>query len=256
MKHGKYFGSDNVANDTNKELKWCSENGLDLKNLNEMRLWIDEVKKRLLGFRIKNLPSQQTIWNPREKIFALKIAFAGAFGIGNFFSKAVNLTCNREVFNLVEENDPRKTVYFRNMNTNIIGAVYEEQIISALDSEEICGKNTKMAVTFDEKGSQRVLITFNNDSYDDNEDKVAPEVYNAVKLRLIKGGIYFRVMDPISTQQFALDHKMGIIKDSKFQINRTFLAHPELCPLPTCFEVELKGYITHVISWYVVLIVN
>lgn len=241
-KRSKYFTPEN------SEAQWCTENGIDFKNINEMRLWIDEVRNRLRHFKIENLPhGHQPIWNKREKVFAVKIAIAAAFGIGNFSIPAINVTCERDAFNMVEDLDPRNTVYFRNMPKNIIGRVYESQIINTLINEGVCSANSKVKVTFDLGQSERVFVSFLDENNDDG--KIPQEVYNAVKLRRLKSGITMRVMPPNETLNFAIENGFGRLEDGKYVENRNTMKNPEYCALPTCFEKELKGYITHVISF-------
>lgn len=242
MKRSAYF-------DTEKfEIQWCSENGIDFKNINEMRLWIEEIKKRLRNFKIENLPfGRQPIWNNREKIFAVKIAIAAAFGVGNFNIPVIDESCERDAFNMVENLDPRNTVYFRNMPIELVGRVYEPQIIQNLIDEGVCSDRSKVKVTFDYGQSERVYVSFLNEGNDDG--KIPQEVYNAVKLRRIRNEMRIRVMTSDETLNFAIENGFGYMKDGKYVEYRNTMKNPEYCALPTCFENELKGLVTNVISF-------
>lgn len=205
---------------------------------------IDEVKKRLKKFKIDNLPrGHQPIWERHEKEFVLKVVFAGSFGIGNFCLPGFEQTCERDAYSAIDSLDPCNTVYFRNMKQGIVGCVYEKTIIRELVNAKVCDRDAKVSVAFDHNQSEKVYVTFESQG-----GKIPQEVYNAVKFRRLTNGIRFFVMSEEETLKHALANKMGVETKTKFQEHRVFMPYPEFCPLPTCCETQMKGYITHVVN--------
>lgn len=232
------------------ERRWCSDNGLDYKNLHEMRLWIEEITKRLLQLNIKTLPGgHQPQWNNSEKIFILKIVFAAAFGVANYFLPSSGQVIDRETASTLNNLNPNKTVYFKNMNRNLFGCIYEDQIIKTLIREGVCDNKSKVSVSFDHNRSERVFVTFEGNPSDSYEH-VPPEMYRAAKLRRLKNGIVLQVMDENKTFEYA--QKQDLLEEDeitgRFVEKKALLKHPEWCPLPTCFADEMQGIVTKVIS--------
>lgn len=242
MHSSNYFGNDNA------ERHWCYDNGLDYKNLQEMRLWIEEIKKRLLQLNIKTLPQgHQPFWNKSEKMFILKIVFAGAFGAANYFLPTPGHNIDRETASMLNDLNPNKTVYFRNMDRNLFGCIYEDQIVQTLIREGVCENGSNVSVAFDNNRSERVFVTFAGKPTDSYEH-IPPELYRAVKLRRLKKGIDLYVMNEGKSLDYA--EKCGLLeyKNGRYVEKKVLIEHPEWCPLPTCFVSEMQGIVSYVIS--------
>jgi ATP-dependent RNA helicase TDRD9 len=236
----KYFSSE-IA-----ERTWCREQGVDLKILHEMRLWIIEIKHRLLQLNVKLLPQgHQPLWNELEKQFVLKVIFAGSFGIASFFLPTNNANIDREASSVLNDLNPNRTVYFRNMKRNMQGFVYESQLIESLIKEGVCSRNPNVTVNFD-NCSERVYVTFNSDC---KTNKIPREMYRAVKLRRMKNGITLNTMDSLGTLKFAFDNDL-VERDAFNDVveKKIYIENPELCPLPTKFITQMRGLVTHVVN--------
>lgn len=155
LSDSKYFNTNYL------ESQWCRKSGVDLKNLNEMRLWIADIEKRLFHLNIKMLPhGNQPTWKEQEKLFVLKVVFVAAFGIGNCAFPKIDNSTDRDAASALLDFNPNKTFFFRNMKRDVIGSIYEEQVINTLTKEGICDENSKVSVFFDNDRSERVYVTF------------------------------------------------------------------------------------------------
>lgn len=109
--HNKYYLQKNKSSG---ERDWCKRHFLDMKNLQDMKLMVEEIKRRLDDSRIGLLEQDQPVWESRDKIFIIKLILAGAFGAANFFVPPEDLgDSQREAFKLVKNKDLFRTVYFK-----------------------------------------------------------------------------------------------------------------------------------------------
>ncbi|CAG9798816.1 unnamed protein product [Chironomus riparius] len=243
----KYFKS------IEAERAWCIENGLDVKNLNEMRVWIAEVKKRLRYFKFENLPfPNQPRWSSKESILVLKVIMAGAFGVSNFFVTDTTIDMERDAFQILTDLDIFRTVYFRNMDRSNVGEIYKNQLKETFVLKGVCDENSKVNIIFDRVGSERVYVTFEDDHLLNKIDmgfgsgQITPEVYKAVKLCKLQGKVELLVMSSHESMNYALDHGYGECEQSQFQLHYPKIEHPEHWPYPTRSTSKMEGFITHV----------
>lgn len=235
-----------------EERGWCIKHGLDLKNLNEMRLLIDELHRRLRSFNIQTLPSNvQPKWHPQEKIFILKVVISGAFGVSNFFfTDNKNVNKDREAIKVVNEMDLYRTVYFRNMDKSLLADIYKQQLKDILVKKGVCKEKSEIRITFDYQTSERVFITFDNEVPQSDESfylgKIVPEVYKSVKLRQMERSIVMKVMSHEESLNYAVDKNLGSIGEGKFEFNRCFIDDPEFWPIPTSTTNTMKGIVTYI----------
>lgn len=241
----KYFKS------PEDERAWCREKGLDVKNLNEMRVWISEVQKRLRYFKFENLPfPNQPRWTPKERVLILKIIMAGAFGVSNFFITDTTIDMERDAFQILCDMDIFRTVYFRNMDRSIVGDIYKKQLKDTFVEKGVCDQNSKINIHFDHVGSERVYVTF-EDSIEKNDSgfgsgQIVPEVYKAVKLSKLQGKVELSVMSAQETINYAVNRGYGECEQSQFQIHYPKIENPEYWPYPTRSTSKMRGFITHV----------
>lgn len=238
----KYFKS------IDREKDWCRANGLDVKILHEMRIWIDEIKKRLHFFKIENLPHpNQPIWPPKEKILIMKIVMAGSFGISNFFMTETQIDTERDAFQMFCDLNPFKTVYCRNMDRTIVGDVYKNQLRETLIEKGVCDENSSVAISFD-RSSEKVFLTFEDSGKDLGFEsiQVVPEVYKALKLCKMEGKIELCVMTSQETINYAIERGYGVYEYGEFNMNYPVIEHPEHWPYPTRSTLKMRGFITYI----------
>lgn len=256
---------DSESNSSNWEDKnWCNHNRLELKNLREMQLLVGELKQRLEQFNIVNLPENQPIWDEREKPFMLKICIAGGFGATNFFMPEDN-RCDyeRDVCKILNGKDLNRTVYFKNMDRNLFGNVYDKQLAQTLKQKLVVDDVSKVTCEFDYKIAEKVYVTFDNDLQlletldDENEHrddkhnsvtgKILPEVYKAVKLRQVDRNLTLHVMGYNDTLKWAEQRGFGkVCNQHSFTLSTNYIECPEWCVLPTSCTQKIRGYVTHI----------
>lgn len=116
---------------TNGERVWCNRHFLDMKNLQDMKLMVDEIRRRLDDQRIAVLEQDQPAWQPRDKIFIIKVILAGAFGAANFFVPPEDLgDAQREAFKIVKNKDIFRTVYFKVESSFIIVFNFKKHFVN------------------------------------------------------------------------------------------------------------------------------
>ena len=125
-----------------------------------MKRLIEEISARLNGLSVKKLEEGQPTWKDAEKMFVLKICIAGAFGSANFFLPRENTQeRERDCFNSVNDLDIFRTVYYKNMDRNLVGEVYVKIIEDAFITKGIIDRNSKMSCRFNSL-SEKIFITF------------------------------------------------------------------------------------------------
>lgn len=234
------------------ESNWCRRNSLDMKNLNEMRLLVEEITMRLKKFRINN---EELAWSDSEKPFVLKICIAGAFGSANFFMQSqAQIDDERESYKHLGNYDIFSSVYFQGMKHDLIGEIYEQQIRKALLDSGVVSGGTQMTCYFDQPRSEKVFVKFSNDHQfvesDDNDvsvyGKVLPEVCKAVKLRKTGFSLTLSMMDRVQTVQYAAKNGIGYVDNEVFIKHKHIVKDPSLIVLPTRAMLKVQGYVTHV----------
>lgn len=229
--------------------EWCRRQGLDYKNLHEMRIWIDEVKKRLQYYKLTNLPRTiQPLWSQKEKTLILKIIMAGAFGVANFFVTETQIDMERDAFQLFTDFDVFRSVYCRGMDKSIIGDVYKKQLKELLIENQICDESCNVKIEFD-NGSERVHIMFEgSENSRFSSGQMAPEVYRAVKFKNLMRKLQLHVMTAQETLAFAVEHSYGNYTYNEFQLYYPSIKHPEHWPYPTRSTVKMSGFVTNVVN--------
>lgn len=240
---------------TKEELQWCQRHNLDVKNLHEMKLLIQEIRRRLKSnFNIESIEDNQMFLDPREKLFMIKICIAGSFGSANYFVPSANSQDGeREAFKAVDDFDLFRTVYFKNMDRDIVGDVYEDSIREAFERKDIVKSIRDMRVFFDYRKSEKVYVVFERNlrTVESSGEKtvvgkIMPEVFKAVKMRQICGKLPLDVMSREETFDYAVEQGLGKMEEGIFVRNVHVVKNPELCVEPTSAVVKIHGYVTHV----------
>ena len=173
------------------EKKWCDLKMLSHKNLFEMHQLIEEIKNRL-RFNLADTSTYK--FNSEEKLFAIKICIAGAF-YPNYFAFGGTPPTRDDYKNLLDMN-PCSTVYFKGMEQNRIGQIYEQQVRQKLCSNNVTDEINEMRVNFD-GSSKRLQVQFKpitNDGLQLVPGDVLLEVYKAVKLGKSDRSMELKVM--------------------------------------------------------------
>ncbi|KNC34771.1 hypothetical protein FF38_01968 [Lucilia cuprina] len=246
------------------EYKWANQNLINIRSIREMHLLVKEIKGRLSGFGIKeNNRSQFSQWQEWEKAIILKVIIAGAFYPNYFvYNKQNDIDKERTKYHILCGHDPCRTVYFSNFDTRHIGQLYTRSIKELFKDVHINPKNIDISF---QSNSERVLVIFKNDpESDDNEYQsittndtqetvrvkmpgaVCTEVYKALRMRHLNMPTSFDVMESRSGVKFAEDHGLGIMCDGAWRPTKRLLKNAELVVLPSVFQKNISGYITHI----------
>lgn len=179
------------------EHEWCKRFNLEERNLYEMRDLVKEIQTRLQKVKIEEVNGPlRAHWDVKEKPFIIKMCIAGAFLPYYFTQNANDDYMEREVCKILSNLQPHNTVYFKNMNNNLLGTLYQNQIQQHFVRNKVCSNPDNIKVTFDLNKSQKVFVTFLNGNtlFDDGYakkvgdgnvvcGKILPEVYKSVNMR-------------------------------------------------------------------------
>lgn len=187
---------------TQDEAAWARKYYLNTKSLKEMSYLIEEIKKRLMHFNIREFEgTDRTFLLEREKSIILKICIAGAF-YPNYFVRSSygNGSHQKEAFHTLCGNNPCNTVYFKRFDQKCIGELYIQKIKELFEVARIPPEN--IHVKF-ENGNEKVFVTFKDDPTLDGKysnrvvvpGKVKLEVYKAIKMRQAKCSTSIYVME-------------------------------------------------------------
>jgi ATP-dependent RNA helicase TDRD9 len=160
------------------EKKWCKDNSLDRRNLHEMRLMIEDLKRRLIDLRLK--PINSIKWTANEYDIVLKSVIAAAFGASNFFIMDDGETGDSEASRLVGDHDIFRTVFLTGMPEMDVPQIYDKSIKEILVDRNIVDDEMNVSCKFD---GQKIFIIFKNIEMPTNNTtnysfgRVALEVY-------------------------------------------------------------------------------
>ncbi|KAH8383191.1 hypothetical protein KR009_007200 [Drosophila setifemur] len=233
--------------------RWAKRFYISLRRLKEMDLLVKELhlrcrKLRLIPF---TLDSSQ-IPDDREKALIMKVIIAGAF-YPNYFlrSKRSCPAQDREVFQVISGLDPCRTVYFTNFQPGYMGELYTRRIKELFQEAKIPPEN--IDVTF-QHGSQKVFVTFKEEDFDEDKSDliVVPglvklEVYKAVRMRLSQINRPVRMMDHVNALNYVQQRGIGDVIEGLW-IPPSKPLNVELLALPSLYDKNIIGIITHVVS--------
>ncbi|KAM7364026.1 putative ATP-dependent RNA helicase spindle-E isoform 2-T2 [Cochliomyia hominivorax] len=247
------------------EYTWANQNYINIRSIREMHLLVKDIKDRLNGFGIKETNrSQFSHWQEWEKTIMLKVIIAGAFYPNYFvYNKQYDMDKERTKYHILCGHNPCRTVYFTNFDTRHIGQLYTRSIKELFKDVHINPKNIDISF---QSNSERVLVIFKNDpEIDDNEFQSIPtgndindnvrikmpgavctEVYKALRMRHLNIPTIFNVMDSRAGVKFAEDHGLGVMCDGAWRPTKRLLKNAELVVLPSVFQKNISGYITHI----------
>ncbi|XP_054743401.1 probable ATP-dependent RNA helicase spindle-E [Anastrepha obliqua] len=238
------------------EYNWAKRFFINLRSMKEMHLLVTELRSRLKSYGIREQQAYQRVcWIDREMTIILKIIIAGAF-YPNYFTRSNLNDTERErgIYHTLCGNDPCNTVYFTGFNTRHIGQLYAGSIKDLFRAVRIHPKNIEVRF---QPGAERVFVTFKNDRDDDSEGgayrlvvpgRVCPEVYKAVRMRMLGMRTTMRVMDPRNEVKYAEERHIGRMVEGIWQPTKKQIKNPELIVLPSVFQKMIRGYITHIES--------
>ena len=182
------------------ELNWCAERHLDMKNLHEMKEFVNEITNRLKFYRL--FDSKEIEMTDEEKLMMIKLCIAGAFYPNYFFC---NKTMTNDDHKILGDRDPFTTIYFKGMAQKYVGQLYEKEIRQNLVDAGVCDKLSDMKVSFD-TNSTKVFVTFRDLSNRETSMKsektqliipgrVLPQVYKALKQNRIESKMNIKVWE-------------------------------------------------------------
>lgn len=178
---------------------WANRKFINLRSIREMHLLVEELKQRLKSFGIKIRHSDRQQCEDWEKSIILKVIIAGAFYPNYFvYTKLQNPDKERTDFHILCGQNPNRTVYFTNFDTRHIGQLYARSIKELFKASDMNPKN--IDVSF-KANCERVLVTFKEDTEDDNAEaiktpgSVCAEVYKAIKMRSLNVPHAINVME-------------------------------------------------------------
>lgn len=160
------------------ETEWADRCGINLAAMYECKQLIEELCVRLERLEIvvksKRLVVDQTL--------ILKTVIAGAFFPNYFVCNTPELYHSGDVLRVINDHDPRNTVYFKGIPRGDERSLYPKQIQTILVENRVVNDSEKMQVSFD-VGSEKAYITFEPQQ---NINKILPNVYKAVKMRKLR----------------------------------------------------------------------
>lgn len=176
--------------------KWCDNEHLDLKKLQEVDLLLEELKMRLarLNIFVEDQPNRNRD-NDQDELM-LKFTFCAAFYPNFFVSKPIDQDLVTRVFH---DSDPARSVYLENIPREQ-GPIYKNQIVrefeSISDNLEILFAGSRAVVVFNDCDAPLGLV-----DDEENVQKYKPRgfvnesVYLALKLGM-SYGVSIREFNP------------------------------------------------------------
>ncbi|XP_075145158.1 putative ATP-dependent RNA helicase spindle-E [Haematobia irritans] len=239
--------------DDNSQYEWANRKYINLRSIREMHLLVQELQHRLAPYGIKihdnHKPTNGEEW---EKSIILKIIIAGAFYPNYFtYSKIQYPEKERDSSHILCGQNPNRTVFFTNFDTRHIGQLYSRSIKELFKYAEINPNNIEVSF---QANCERVLVIFKEDlEHDDNDEEilktpgsVCAEIYKAIRMRTLNLSNAIEVMEPRSGVRYAEDHGLGTMYDGAWKPNKRLLVNAELIVLPSVFQKDMSGYITHI----------
>uniref|UniRef100_A0A1I8QEN2 Probable ATP-dependent RNA helicase spindle-E n=1 Tax=Stomoxys calcitrans TaxID=35570 RepID=A0A1I8QEN2_STOCA len=234
---------------------WANRKFINLRSIREMHLLIDELKQRLAAFGIKTINIYASpIWEEWEQALILKTIIAGAFYPNYFvYSKVQNPDNERENSHTLCGHNPNRTVFFTNFNTNHIGQLYTRSIKELFKPANINPKNIDVIFL---ANCERVLVVFKDDVEGDNDDdgeesiktpgSACAEIYKAIRMRSLNLTNSIDVMESRAGVKYAEERGLGAMCDGAWKPTKRLLVNAELVVLPSVFQKDISGYITHI----------
>uniref|UniRef100_A0A1A9W595 Probable ATP-dependent RNA helicase spindle-E n=1 Tax=Glossina brevipalpis TaxID=37001 RepID=A0A1A9W595_9MUSC len=235
------------------EHSWAGKKFINLRSIREMHLLILELKERLALFGInKNCTYRISSSLDWEKAIILKIIISGAF-YPNYFTRSRMTRPDKErtIYHTLCDHDPCNTVMLSNFEARHIGELYVGQIKKIF--RDVAIQPEQIDVRF-QPGSEKVFIVFKDRIIggNDNEDEqikmpgsVHINVYKALRLRSLIGRYQINVMGS-KEGEYAEGCGLGNICNGVFKPIDRMVQHVALVVLPSVFQKNIIGYITHI----------
>lgn len=246
-----------------EEVAWARRNYLEIRVLREVDVLVREITGRLEKFGIKETyGADKVTWTSDRKLFILKIITTGAFY--PHYYKTQQMHDEKDCVKLIGGLEPTKSVYLTGWAHKQPGMLYAKRIQQCFESCK-SSKIDKIAVKFD--NSNRVFIQFGNTlqsndnkiNYDKNGE-IPIAIYQAIKMRSIRGDIEVPVMELNESLKAADDRNIGTISvfdlpcDNVSLLTATTSRYNEIRPkLPsldiTHIPLEIKNIINPGSFW-------
>ena len=128
MRRGGDFDTREMQSSRSREASWCRSNFLQLKQLDEMRVQVDEISRNLTMMDITPIQGSAS-QGTEEKFFILQLIMFGAF-YPNYFVKSSSYEVDRMAHKTLEGHDPRNTVYLHGFDKDQtkFGRLYANQL--------------------------------------------------------------------------------------------------------------------------------
>lgn len=194
---------DGSFSDPHVEQAWCRHHYVDMKGLNDLRELVKEIIDRLDMQDIECLGLDDP-WEPVERDLAIKSCIAGAF-YPNFYLR--NKRNEEEIYRLGKTENLFNSVCLTNNvpqskqieHDSILLRMYEDQLKDQFVKFGICNNKHRIKLNFD-ADRRDVIANFDERTEDDDEKehtvvgKVLPEVYRAIKSRLLGNTMEIKLM--------------------------------------------------------------
>uniref|UniRef100_A0A1A9VGD0 Uncharacterized protein n=1 Tax=Glossina austeni TaxID=7395 RepID=A0A1A9VGD0_GLOAU len=243
----------NEGRNEQDEQSWAGRNFVNLRSIREMHLLVINMKERLAAFGIKKNPTYRIISSSLdwEKAVTLKIIISGAL-YPNYFtrSRITRPEKERSIYHTLCGHDPCDTVMFSNFEVRHISELYTGRIKELFKDVDI--EPEKIGVHF-QSGSEKVFIVFEDRIIggNDNDDQIKVpglvdvNVYKALRLRSLSICHQINVMNS-KEGEYAEKYGLGTMCDGMFKPSDRHIQNVELVVLPSVFQKNITGYITHI----------
>lgn len=256
--HQREFGM--TDEQSQREREFCQKHHLNSRSLQECHLLVQELKSRLLGMGIRDLPGPNQIqWNETQKVIILKMVICGAF-YPNIFTTDTNNdpTAEHRVYHVLNGRDPLKTVFFSGFPKDNIRQLYVKRIqnlfLDVVNSRE---ESNNIKISFD-GDSEKVFVTFDSEKcladtrnhwetmHATIPGRISAAVYKAIKMRQARIPMQIAMLAPSMEQQLAEDHGLGRMDGRIFVPKDAINDVTQMYNIPDLLAEHVTGIITHV----------
>lgn len=242
----------------NGENQWCRQHFLSSRALREWSFLVKEIKERLARFGIKQECGPSTVVLHDDDLYTvLRVVICGAF-YPNYFRRAEDAgqVDEREAVKLLGGRDPYRTVYFKNMDLNQPGPLYNKRIKDFFRTN-----NDDMVVSFD--STTKIYVEFLRDIKEtpstDNvkytgkiPGNVLAQVYRAVRMRQLK---YPCILNVLPRQEGWREAKRLGIEQKLIGQTLTFIRRRDYEDDKT-FKIQTSTYLPGLTDEYIKIIIT
>lgn len=136
--------------------KWCNQEGLDERKLEEVDALLDDLKGRLKNENIEVFEQPNRIRDQCEDELMLKVAFCASFYPSYFLTQPKTEDDIRQIENALCGLDPTKTIILHNFPVNQV-PLYKSQVMDTLSVNQVLDSDQVDFITEE----SRALLVFN-----------------------------------------------------------------------------------------------